>query len=321
MGTRRVEALGLSDDVCAVLKRRGYDTCADVLLTSAGALAVALDEPAAAAAELQRAAAAAIAPAAQTLLSAAAGGGEGVPTGLGTLDAALKGGLPIGMLVEVAGPPGAGKSQLALTACALCAGGVGGGGRCVFVDTEGKFSRDRLAQILDARGLPEAAADAVELLRPRSVSELADLPGELELLLHTTRARLVVLDSVAALLRPEPMSAPARSGFVAKLAARLKQLAARYGAAFLITNHVVGQDTGALGNTWHHCVGVRLLLRVDADIARQARAPRELRVAKSPLSGNVALPYVIGPAGVEEVQLAPVPDGCRDPAQPHYAPY
>eukprot|EP01062_Namystynia_karyoxenos_P074170 TRINITY_DN71012_c0_g1_i1.p1 TRINITY_DN71012_c0_g1~~TRINITY_DN71012_c0_g1_i1.p1 ORF type:complete len:333 (+),score=110.06 TRINITY_DN71012_c0_g1_i1:62-1000(+) len=296
MAGRRIEAFGLGEDACRRLRAHGYKSSLDVLLASPEQFAVALDRTVKEAAELQMVVARRLVPERLTLSVS----GFTVPTGMPTLDKALHGGLPVQMLVEAAGPPGSGKTQLCLTTAALCAAD---GHRVVYADTEGKFSTERLAEVLFSRGLPPEAAGAVEVLRIGSAAELADLPGELELRLHEAPARLVVIDSVAARIVPEPMSAPERSEFVARLASQLKEIAFRCNAAFLVTNHAAGRraDSGALGNTWHHAVNVRLALRAEADISLCSTHPRELCVAKSPMSANVVVPYAIMPQGVVEV--------------------
>jgi len=64
-------------------------------------------------------------------------------TGVERLDAALGGGLPAGMVVELVGPPGSGKSQFCLGAAARTAvpgrTDAGLSGQVLYIDTEAKF--------------------------------------------------------------------------------------------------------------------------------------------------------------------------------------
>ena len=64
-------------------------------------------------------------------------------TGVERLDAALGGGLPAGMVVELVGPPGSGKSQFCLGAAARTAvpgrPDAGLSGQVLYIDTEVKF--------------------------------------------------------------------------------------------------------------------------------------------------------------------------------------
>ena len=83
------------------------------------------------------------------------GGGSAARTGLEPLDSALGGGgLPPGMVTEVVGANGLGKSQLLY---ALAARAAVRGHKVLFVDTEGKFCADRLFEVMQAsvkRGAP-----------------------------------------------------------------------------------------------------------------------------------------------------------------------
>lgn len=70
------------------------------------------------------------------------------------LDALLGGGgVPVGGVTEISGPPGVGKTQLMLQLAVSCVmpiefGGLGG--TCIFVDTEGSFVAERLEQMATA---------------------------------------------------------------------------------------------------------------------------------------------------------------------------
>eukprot|EP00756_Hemistasia_phaeocysticola_P059518 Hpha_TRINITY_DN36301_c0_g1::TRINITY_DN36301_c0_g1_i1::g.86372::m.86372/K10869/RAD51L1, RAD51B; RAD51-like protein 1 len=300
MGNRRVEAFDLGAGVTQSLISRNHRTALDVLLSTAQELAILLDAPVSEAVQLQLKVARCIAPRPQPLLVLA---GSFVPTGLPSLDSALCGGLPAGLVVEAAGAPGCGKTQLCLTTAALCAASA----PVIYVDTEGKFAADRLAEIIATRNFPPTTIENLQLLRLQTAAQLKDLPSELELRLHETGARLVLIDSVAALLRPEDMSTMDLSDFVARFASRMKEVAVRFGAAVLVTNHVTvagaaGRGDGAaLGNTWHHSVNVRLTLRTEAAISHTATC-RELIVSKNPLGPNARFFYRVAAQGLVEDQ-------------------
>eukprot|EP01065_Artemidia_motanka_P011588 TRINITY_DN16273_c0_g1_i2.p1 TRINITY_DN16273_c0_g1~~TRINITY_DN16273_c0_g1_i2.p1 ORF type:complete len:281 (+),score=28.81 TRINITY_DN16273_c0_g1_i2:84-926(+) len=272
---------------------QGYRSAQSVLLCTTDELAAAINVSVAEAATIQAEVAAAVAPAPQSLLGVGSGC---VQLGVPTIDNALGGGIPVGLLTEVAGPPGCGKSQLCLTASALACGTD----KVLYVDTEGKFSAERLAEIAVANGRPPCSVGNVDVMTVSTVRDLADLPSELELLLHGGGARLIVIDSVAALLQSDPMSAADRSDFLAQLASRLKELASRFRAAVLITNHTgSARQEAALGNTWHHCVNIRLVLSASTEIT--SSCPRAMCIAKSPLSPNTRILYRIGAQGTAEI--------------------
>ncbi|PNW88342.1 hypothetical protein CHLRE_01g025300v5 [Chlamydomonas reinhardtii] len=276
-------------------------------------------------------------------------------TGLPTLDGALRLGVPVGSITELVGPGGVGKSQLShMLALAVAMpealGGLGAG--VVYIDTERKFSAPRLQEMVHARVAEAAAAagpQAAHVLQPLAVQGevlrrvAVSTPGSTEQLMQTVenlqhtvlqyRARLVVVDSIAALARTEygnPSSSGA-SGSVAggggglvgsimdrqqvlgRIAASLKALAESLRIPVLVTNQVTtrigggggggpgppgsaanGTLTAALGAKWAHCVNLRLVLQ-------RLQERRFLKVAKSPSCANVVLEYVIGPTGLQEV--------------------
>ncbi|TPP55437.1 Rad51 family protein [Leishmania donovani] len=82
---------------------------------------------------------------------------QGFPTHVTTfsreLDGVLGGGVPVGGVTEISGPPGVGKTQLLMQLAVSCAMPVefgGMGGACLFVDTEGSFVAERLEQMATA---------------------------------------------------------------------------------------------------------------------------------------------------------------------------
>ena len=253
-----------------------------------------------------------------------------LPTGLADLDAAMGGGIPAGSLTELVGDSGVGKTQLCLTLTALVAASDASAG-VIYIDTEGKFSAARLAEIVRGRQPPSSDAastplderdddddallgaaaagpsaalaaivERVTVLKASSVAELAAHVGDLERLALETNARLIVIDSIAALARREyGGSVPARQMMLSLQATKLKSIAEGLALPVVVTNQLnakrrtassgggrgdgrvgaaaangvkLGLDAGvdamcdaslvpALGNTWSHCVNSRLFLR------------------------------------------------------------
>ncbi|KXZ49492.1 hypothetical protein GPECTOR_21g718 [Gonium pectorale] len=256
-------------------------------------------------------------------------------TGLQTLDGALRLGLPAGSITELVGPGGVGKSQLChmlalVTALPQAHGGLGSG--VVYIDTERKFSAARLAEMLRARAgaggaaVPEAQVSEVlqriAVMSPGSTEQLEGALQSLQDVVLRCRARLVVLDSIAALARTEYGNTAAGAGtggglvgsimerqqVLGRMASQLKALAESLRLPVLVTNQVTtriaeaggerpgggGTLTAALGTKWAHCVNLRLVLE-------RLHDRRFLKVAKSPSCANVVLEYVIGPTGLQEV--------------------
>lgn len=121
------------------------------------------------------------------------------------LDNILGGGLPLGCVTELAGQSGSGKTQLCLQFCAnvLFPESIGGlDGKAVFLDCEGSFCAERLAQIMDANRVVTKTCtdmDRVFYKRIDSFDELNEALDDLatQLLPTCSDIKLIVLDSIA----------------------------------------------------------------------------------------------------------------------------
>ncbi|PNH08874.1 DNA repair protein RAD51 2, partial [Tetrabaena socialis] len=249
-------------------------------------------------------------------------------SGLPTLDAALRRGLPPGCITEAVGPGGVGKSQLChmmalRAALPLAYGGLAAG--VVYIDTEKKFSVGRLAEMLHASapleqqhqeqqqqqqhhqqqqqaqqqqgqqlgggavlgGVPgvvpplhvQEVLHRVVVMSPGSTAELESMLMTLETVLLRHRARLVIVDSIAALARTEygktteasasaaaavaSTSFPAprlgsimeRQEVLGRIAAQLKLLAESLRIPVLVTNQVTTRFGPAPGGRQQQHLG------------------------------------------------------------------
>jgi RecA/RadA recombinase len=183
---------GLHPSTAHALAARGVRTVRDVLASGVADLAERVGWPPEAAAAAIAAVAAQRAPGFLSALelgrlNADASQSSRVPLGLPGIDAALRGGLPPGLVTEVVGPPGAGKSQLCLQAAAAAAAPRGCGGLAsavLLLDAEGKFSAERLRRFAVERyerecagqpgAGPESLAARARELRRRAVLVAAE---------------------------------------------------------------------------------------------------------------------------------------------------
>ncbi|GBG25814.1 DNA repair protein RAD51-like 2 [Hondaea fermentalgiana] len=173
-------------------------------------------------------------------------GGEAIATPLPLFS------LAPGHLVEVVGRAGTGKTQFCITTAVDAASRTGR--HVVFVDTENKFSAQRVAEVIRARGdgddmpVDEVArlADKITVFSPRNAKQFERDLDAVELLVAEQDVALVVVDSVAALAE-RARGAQALS----RLAARLKLLGETCQVAVLVTNQVttgrLQEDDGARG--------------------------------------------------------------------------
>jgi RAD51-like protein 1 len=193
------------------------------------------------------------------------------------------------------------------------------------------MARKRFPQYLsDGRAL-ENVMSRVMLISPTSSEELMTCIDTLETGIIQHSASLVVIDSIAALARADygcGVSSVSRSHniqdrqeMLGHVAARLKFIAETFKIPVVVTNQVTTRMTGqvtahifqqqnkgeggyltaALGTKWAHCVNIRLVMERLAD-------KRYIRVAKSPLSANVSLQYVVTGLGLVEVLHAEIPE-------------
>lgn len=211
-------------------------------------------------------------------------------TGCQSIDSLLGGGIPLDThgLFEVSGAAGAGKTQLVAQLCLMCGAPHNAGGQLsmsIYASTEGRPATKRLKMLSTA--LSKRLASRHERLRER---EQIDLAGRvvvehvrtsehllewarfrLPYLLRETGARLVVVDSVAAVFRVELPDPVKRAKVLVHLARALRNACAVHNAACVCVNQVsqaVDPRTGsldmtvpALGNAWAQLVDTRLFIR------------------------------------------------------------
>ena len=185
-----------------------------------------------------------------------------LPTGVVELDALLDGGLPRGRLVELFGPPGAGKTTLALR---ICAAVHRGGGVAAIVDVD---------QGIDKGCLVRAGVDGDKLVLARPEGGEAAL-HVVDELLSAGAADVIVVDSVAALVpKAELLSITggAAPGLHARLMSqalrRLTLQAAKSGSVVVFVNQLrrnwgedgKGVDVTTGGNALPYAAATRIAL-------------------------------------------------------------
>ncbi|MEM2185876.1 MAG: AAA family ATPase [Thermofilaceae archaeon] len=203
-------------------------------------------------------------------------------TGCRCLDSLLGGIMPP-LVLEVAGPPASGKTQLCHQLAVMVQlpqerGGLSG--RALYIDTEGTFRPERVISMARYRGLdPEEALRRVLVASAVSQVELA----ELVLSLERFGVELVVIDSLA-----YPFAAPRSVGEArrawGRMAAILKRLAL-WGGVAVVTNAV--RDGRVVGDPYASMwVDRRLLLKplgeglVEASLVLPRSSSCRLRLAE-----------------------------------------
>jgi len=110
----------------------------------------------------------------------------------------LNGGYEKDIITMIAGPPGSGKTNLAiLTACSS----ANKGGKVIFIDTEGGFSVERVKQIIGDNY--EKVLEKILILNPTTFDEQRDCFQKLLKNLKKEQIDLIVIDGMAMLYRLE----------------------------------------------------------------------------------------------------------------------
>lgn len=157
-----------------------------------------------------------------------------ISTGSKALDALLGGGVRTGMLTDVYGPAGSGKSQLCF---ALCAGCALAGRKALFIDTAGTFRPERIVEIAASREVLDNIT-VVRALNTEDQIAAVDKAADSDV-------ELVIVDSLTSLFSTE-YSGPARHLAVMSHMHALALLAINAPCAVVATNMVraVPQEDG-----------------------------------------------------------------------------
>lgn len=123
---------------------------------------------------------------------------EKISTGSYDLNKWLYGGYEKGIITMIAGPPGSGKTNMAiLTACSQAKKG----NKVIFIDTEGGFSPERVKQIVGENF--EEILKNILLLSPSNFEEQKKIFMTLNNKLKKEQISLIVVDGMAMLYRLE----------------------------------------------------------------------------------------------------------------------
>lgn len=117
---------------------------------------------------------------------------ERISAGSFDLNRWLYGGYEKGIITMIAGPPGSGKTNLAILASCSQAKK---GNKVIFVDTEGGFSSDRVKQIVGENS--EEVLKNILLVNPSTFEEQKKLFASLDEKLRKEQISLIVVDGMA----------------------------------------------------------------------------------------------------------------------------
>lgn len=238
-----------------------------------------------------------------------------VTTGCKELDDILEGGIETGSITELYGEYRCGKTQLCHTLCVTCQLPIdmgGAEGKALYIDTEGTFRPQRLAQIAERYNLSvNDVLDNVAYARAHNTEHQCNLLSAAAGMMAESRFALVVVDSATALYRSEfngRGELAARQIHLGKFLRALTKLADEFGVAVVVTNQVVASnlDGGAMfagpqikpigGNIMAHATTTRLWIKKGRGESRMAK------IVASPSLPEREASFGIGMEGVTDVK-------------------
>jgi RecA/RadA recombinase len=241
-----------------------------------------------------------------------------------------------GMLTEVCGPSGAGKTQFALLwAVRALVAHAATQGSVVFIDTENAFDATRAVQFLKMALRQESKANPfnqtssssslskqqqqqqqqllaqltgrLRSLRADSCARLLERVVQLEELVIEHSVKCIIVDCITSPVTNQYDSTemPQRQDMLNQVAIKLKLLAHQFNIPVVITNQTRTRSyetKAALGTLWSHAVNTRMMLaQQQQQFGSSATPAHTIELIKSPAfdTRGPHIPYTITKNGVE----------------------
>jgi DNA repair protein RadA len=177
-----------------------------------------------------------------------------LPTGCKSLDNLLYGGIEAGVVTQVYGPPGSGKTQLCHTLCVMLPPNY----NAIYIDSEGSFRPERIKEIAKARGF-----DSKQILQRILVTKALDIK-QLESRIESacskidsdsdSKIKLLIVDSIIYHYRAEcagRSKLPEKIQRLNKYMHLLLKTASSNAVAVVVTNH---QTQSSVDGTYNRVV-------------------------------------------------------------------
>jgi DNA repair protein RadA len=229
-------------------------------------------------------------------------------TGSKNLDELLAGGIETWAMTEFYGEFGSGKTQICHTLCCtvqlpINEGGLDAG--AVYIDTEGTFRPERLAQIAEARGMdPEAVLSKVMVARAYNSAHQELIAKDLGRIIEKNKIKLVIVDSAVAHYRAEFLgrgTLAERQQRLNRFMHQLLRTAEIYNIAIILTNQVQAAPDSFFGDptraTGGHVVAHTSTYRV---YLRKAGKNRIARMIDSPYHPERDAVFILDEKGVDD---------------------
>jgi RecA/RadA recombinase len=226
-----------------------------------------------------------------------------ISTGSRAIDAVLGGGIHTGMITNIYGESGSGKSQLCFTLCAKCAKDSGS---ILFIDTTGNFRPERIMEISGSK----LTLEKISYIRAFTTTEQSNATKRI----IEVRPRLVVIDSLTSLFSAE-YSGPERHRAIMKYMHQLAALAINLQSAIVVTNMVrnappltlVDQASRNVAQAvipWQQreflgsSVSIYSHIKMKLEIVGSAKSSFQAILMQPP--GKEPVPFAITPSGISD---------------------
>ena len=151
-----------------------------------------------------------------------------------SLDELLGGGIEKGCITQFYGPPGCGKTNIAMK---ILYEATKNGSKAIYMDTEGGISLERMQQIAGSDF--NTTAGNIFLLEPKSFDEQQlDVQNIEELLKNDDSIDILIIDSIVALYRIEDGDPSEINKKLGRQMAKLLTISRQYDIAVVITNQI-----------------------------------------------------------------------------------
>jgi transcription termination factor NusA len=242
-------------------------------------------------------------------------------TGSKELDRILGGGFQSGKLTEVYGPFKSGKTNLAHTISVTVQlpkkqGGLEGA--TIYIDTENTFSRSKIIRITKRFGMnSEEVLAKIFHARIYSSDHQDQMILKAESLCKTRNVRLIVLDSLMALLRAEYVGIgmlAKRQAVLNNMIHALSRIAETYNVGVLLTNQVATKMMGMFssddaigGNIVAHGCHFRVMFKTKGFSANSSLKRRGV-IVDAPDLPPEECEFFITNAGIADTETVDLPD-------------
>jgi DNA repair protein RadA len=246
---------------------------------------------------------------------------EYITTGSSELNRILGGGFQTGKLTEVYGPFKSGKTNLAHTIAVTIQlpkkkGGLGSA--VAYIDTENTFAKEKIKRIAKRFGLdPKKVLSQIFHARIYSSDHQMQMIQKAETLCKTRNVRLIVVDSLMALMRVEYVGIgmlARRQGVLNNMIHGLSRIAETYNCAILLTNQVSVSMKGMFsandaigGNIVAHGCHFRVMFKTKGFSSNNSLKRRAI-IVDAPDLPPEEVEFYITSVGIADTEKGEVPE-------------